>query len=70
MVPIHPFYGRLTTLAPTYLPGVNAVKDNRLKLILQYDGSAFHGWQIQSEERTVQGSWRRPWSSSRVPVAR
>ena len=40
---------------PTYLPGVNAVKDKRLKLILQYDGSAFHGWQIQREERTVQG---------------
>ena len=34
---------------------MNAVKDNRLKLILQYDGSAFHGWQIQREERTVQG---------------
>ncbi len=31
------------------------MKDNRLKLILQYDGSAFHGWQIQREERTVQG---------------
>ena len=34
---------------------MNAVKDKRLKLILQYDGSAFHGWQIQREERTVQG---------------
>ena len=34
---------------------MNAVKDHRLKLILQYDGSAFHGWQIQREERTVQG---------------
>jgi tRNA pseudouridine38-40 synthase len=42
-------------LRPIYLPGVNAVKDKRLKLILQYDGSAFHGWQIQREERTVQG---------------
>ena len=42
-------------MRPTYLPDVNAAKDNRLKLILQYDGSAFHGWQIQSEERTVQG---------------
>ena len=28
---------------------------NRLKLILRYDGSAFFGWQIQREERTVQG---------------
>ncbi len=37
---------------PPYFPGV---KDKRLKLILQYDGSAFHGWQIQREERTVQG---------------
>ena len=31
------------------------MKDKRLKLILQYDGSAFHGWQIQGKERTVQG---------------
>ena len=28
---------------------------NRLKLILQYDGSDFLGWQIQREGRTVQG---------------
>ena len=28
---------------------------NRLKLILQDDGSAFFGWQTQREERTVQG---------------
>jgi tRNA pseudouridine38-40 synthase len=34
---------------------VNAVKDKRFKLILQYDGSGFHGWQMQHEERTVQG---------------
>ncbi|SVD17883.1 uncharacterized protein METZ01_LOCUS370737, partial [marine metagenome] len=34
---------------------VNAVKDNHLKLVLQYDGSAFRGWQMQREERTVQG---------------
>ncbi len=29
--------------------------ENRLKLILQYDGSGFFGWQIQREERTIQG---------------
>ena len=34
---------------------MNAVKDNHLKLVLQYDGSAFRGWQMQREERTVQG---------------
>ncbi len=34
---------------------MESVRVNRLKLILQYDGSAFFGWQIQREERTVQG---------------
>ncbi len=29
--------------------------ENRLKLTLHYDGSAFFGWQMQREERTVQG---------------
>lgn len=27
----------------------------RLKITLHYDGSGFHGWQIQPERRTVQG---------------
>ena len=27
----------------------------RLQLTLQYDGSGFHGWQVQKRERTVQG---------------
>jgi len=26
------------------------------KLILEYDGSAYHGWQRQSEDRTIQGT--------------
>lgn len=34
---------------------MESVRVNRLKLILRYDGSAFFGWQIQREERTVQG---------------
>lgn len=34
---------------------MNPVGEVRLKLVLQYDGSQFFGWQIQKKERTVQG---------------
>ena len=27
----------------------------RIKLIIQYDGSCFSGWQVQPNKRTVQG---------------
>jgi len=34
---------------------VNSGDRIRLQLTLQYDGSGFHGWQVQKRERTVQG---------------
>ena len=27
----------------------------RLKITIQYDGTEFHGWQLQDDKRTVQG---------------
>ncbi len=34
---------------------MEASATTRLKLTVQYDGSAFRGWQLQPDERTVQG---------------
>ena len=31
------------------------MKGSRYKIILDYDGMYFHGWQVQNQERTVQG---------------
>ncbi|HEX9960848.1 MAG TPA: tRNA pseudouridine(38-40) synthase TruA [Pyrinomonadaceae bacterium] len=42
------------------------------KLLIQYDGTDFHGWQVQENQRTVQGELQRVLSlleNAEVPVA-
>ena len=35
--------------------GCNEYSSMRVKCIVSYDGSKFHGFQVQNKERTVQG---------------
>ena len=39
------------------------MKSKNYKLTIQYDGSDFHGWQVQAKERTVQGDIQHAFSA-------
>ena len=44
---------------------------NSLKITLEYDGAAYHGWQVQPEKRTVQGELEKAFSlilGGEIPV--
>lgn len=50
-----PVWGRGATPGPAQF----MAKKRNLKLVVEYDGSAYHGWQIQKDKRSIQGELQK-----------